>query len=167
MNARPATPADAPQIVTIYNAGIGTRLATFETEPRTVADILPWFTSRYPVVVAEVDGKVVAFAATSSYKPRRCYDGVAEFMVYVALEEQRQGYGSRALEALFREAERRGFHKLVSRIFVENYASRRLLASVGFREVGVYERHAQLAGVWRDVVIVERQLSPESLEVGT
>lgn len=137
MNARPATPADAPQIVTIYNQGIETRLATFETEPRTVADILPWFASRYPVVVIEVDAKVVTFAATSSYKLRRCYDGVAEFMVYVALEQQRQGYGSR-----------------------------RLLASVGFREVGVYERHAQLAGAWRDVVIVERHLAPAALEVG-
>ena len=52
----------------------------------------------------------------------------------------------------------RGFWKLVSRVFVENSASRALLKAVGFREVGTYEKHGQLDGVWRDVVIVERLL---------
>ena len=52
--------------------------------------------------------------------------------------------------------------KLVSRIFVENTASRKLMASVGFREVGIYEKHGQLDGTWRDVVIVER-LIPENI----
>ena len=66
------------------------------------------------------------------------------------------------MEALLREAERAGFWKLVSRVFVENGPSRRLLARVGFREVGVYQRHAQLEGVWRDVVIVERLLPVEA-----
>ena len=43
-------------------------------------------------------------------------------------------------------------------MFVENEASRRLLRALGFREVGVYERHARLDDEWRDVVIVERLL---------
>ncbi len=55
-----------------------------------------------------------------------------------------------------------GIWKLVSRIFIENTASRKLMASVGFREVGIYEKHAQLDGQWRDVVIVEL-LIPENL----
>ena len=59
------------------------------------------------------------------------------------------------MEALIEAAEKAGFWKLLSRIFVENTASRALVKSVGFREVGVYEKHAQLDGVWRDVVIVE------------
>jgi len=54
------------------------------------------------------------------------------------------------------EAQRAGFWKLLSRIFMENSASRALVGSLGFREVGIYERHAQLDGVWRDVVIVEK-----------
>ncbi len=53
-----------------------------------------------------------------------------------------------------------GFWKLVSRVFVENAPSRRLLRSAGFREVGVYEKHAKLDGAWKDVVIVERLLPP-------
>ena len=80
------------------------------------------------------------------------------FMVYVALDKQRQGLGKVALEALFPIAAECGLYKLVSRVFTQNYASRRLLASVGFREVGVYERHGQIGGEWRDVVIVERFL---------
>jgi len=60
---------------------------------------------------------------------------------------------------LLHECEQAGFSKLVSRVFVENAASRGLLHSLGFREVGVYEKHGQLDGVWRDVVIVEYVLT--------
>jgi phosphinothricin acetyltransferase len=66
------------------------------------------------------------------------------------------------MAALLAEATRAGFWKLVSRIFVENTASRRLMATLDFREVGIYEKHAKLDGAWRDVVIVERLL-PENL----
>ena len=63
------------------------------------------------------------------------------------------------MDALLVEATRAGFWKLLSRIFVENTASRRLVASIGFREVGTYQKHARLDGVWRDVVIVERLIA--------
>ena len=63
--------------------------------------------------------------------------------------------GGMAMEALAAEARARGFWKLVSRIFPENEASLALCRSLGFREVGVYRRHARLDGVWRDVVVVE------------
>jgi phosphinothricin acetyltransferase len=62
------------------------------------------------------------------------------------------------LDALLSAAKDAGFWKLVSRVFVENAASRALLRATGFREVGIYEKHGQLDGVWRDVVIVERLL---------
>ncbi len=162
MKTRLATPADAAPIAEIYNQGIASHLATFETTPRSAEDVALWFKTPYPVVVIEDanknGGRIGAFAATSSYRPRSCYAGIAEFMVYVALDKQQQGLGKAALEALFPVAAECGLYKLVSRVFVDNYASRRLLASVGFREVGVYERHGQLAGEWRDVVIVERFL---------
>jgi phosphinothricin acetyltransferase len=69
---------------------------------------------------------------------------------------RRHGAGRMALEALIAAAAVAGFRKLVSRIFLENTASRRLVASLGFREVGIYEKHGQLDGVWRDVAIVEK-----------
>jgi len=78
--------------------------------------------------------------------------------VYVARAERGRGAGRLAMQTLIDEARKAGFWKLVSRVFVENAASRALIRSVGFREVGVYERHAQLQGTWRDVVIVEGSL---------
>jgi L-amino acid N-acyltransferase YncA len=153
---RPATPEDAPAIAAIYNEGIEDRVATFETRPRTAQDILAWFDGRHPTVVVEQGGQVVAFASTSTYRPRECYAGVAEFSVYVARRARVQGIGRVAMLALIDAAEAAGFWKLVSRIFVENGASRALVRSVGFREVGIYEKHGQLEGAWRDVVIVER-----------
>lgn len=161
MYTRLATPADAAAVAELYSKGIASRVATFETKLRTEEDIAAWFRTPYPVVMVEDEGEVSAFAATSSYRPRACYPGIAEFMVYIALDKQQRGLGRAALEALFPVANERGLYKLVSRVFVDNYASRRLLAKVGFREVGVYERHGMLGGVWRDVVIVER-LSDES-----
>ena len=158
MQARPATPADAEAISRIYNAGIAERIATFETRPRPPEEMLPDHGGAYPAVVVVSDGAVVAFASTSAYSPRDCYSGIAEFSVYTGPKERGRGAGRLAMEALIREAERRGFWKLLAKVFVENAPSRKLLHSVGFREVGVHERHARLDGVWRDVVLVERLL---------
>jgi L-amino acid N-acyltransferase YncA len=159
---RSACVGDEAAIARIYNAGIDSREATFETAHRTPADIAAWFTKRYPIAVVTRDGGVVAFASTSEYRGRACYAGIAEFSVYVDPAHQRQGAGFLALDHLISLSAERGFWKLVSRVFVENDASRRLLRRCGFREVGVYRRHGCLAGRWRDVVIVERLLE-ESL----
>lgn len=158
MIARPATREDAASIARIYNQGINDRIATFETRHRASDDILAWLDGAHPVVVVEDKGEVIAFASTSTYRPRDCYSGIAEFSVYVAREARGRGAGRLAMQALMREAEEAGFWKLLSRIFVENTASRSLVQSLGFREVGVYEKHGKLDGVWRDVVIVERLL---------
>ncbi len=158
---RAATPDDAAAIARIYSEGIEDRTATFETRPRTASDVAAWFDGRHPIVVVdEAGGTTVGFAATFEYRPRACYAGVAEFSVYVARAARGQGVGRLAMEALLEAAERAEIWKLVSRVFVENETSRRLLADLGFREVGVYQRHGRLDGRWRDVVIEERLLPP-------
>jgi len=158
MNPRRATTSDAAAIARIYNEGIDDRVATFETRHRTAADVEAWFDGVHPIVVVEDNGEVIAFAATSTYRPRDCYAGIAEFSVYADRRARGKGAGRLAMEALFNAAREAGFWKLVSRVFVENSASRALLRKVGFREVGVYERHGRLDGIWRDVVIVEKLL---------
>jgi phosphinothricin acetyltransferase len=156
MAARLATAADAAAIASIYSDGIEDRNATFETEPRSAGDLEHWFEADVPLVVVESDGEVVAFAAAAPYRPqRRAYDGVREFAVYVARSHRGQGAGRAAMTALIEECERRGYLKLVSRVFPENTGSRALCRAVGFREVGVYRRHGRLDGVWKDNVIVE------------
>ncbi|HVN05605.1 MAG TPA: arsinothricin resistance N-acetyltransferase ArsN1 family A [Bryobacteraceae bacterium] len=158
MQVRPATPEDAAAIARIYNQGIADRTATFETRPRDEVEIRAWFDGKHPVVVVDVGGAVAAFAATFGYRQRACYAGIAEVSVYVDRELRGHGAGRMALTGLMAAATAAGFWKLVSRIFVDNAASRRLVISLGFREVGIYEKHGQLDGVWRDVVIVEKLL---------
>jgi L-amino acid N-acyltransferase YncA len=158
LTARLATPTDCAAIAGIYNAGLSERAFTFETRPRSPEDIAPWLGGRHPVVVVEEAGRVIAFASSSAYSPRDCYAGVADFSVYVAPEARGRGGGRLALRALLAEAQASGFHKLTSRVFATNTVSRALLGSLGFREVGVHEKHAPLDGVWHDVVVVERLL---------
>jgi len=146
-------------IAHIYNQGIEDRVATFETRLRTPQDIEAWFDGSHPIIVVDDNGEIVAFASTSTYRPRECYAGVAEFSVYTARKARGRGAGRLAMTALIQAAEKAGFWKLVSRIFPENTSSLALMRSIGFREVGTYEKHARLDGVWRDVVIVERIIS--------
>jgi phosphinothricin acetyltransferase len=157
---RPARRDDAAAIALVYNDGIADRNATFETAPRTAADVERWLDAGYPLVVAEAeDGASAGWASAPPYRPARpAYAGVADFSIYVARERRGQGVGRVLLAGLVEECERRGFWKLVSRVFPENEASLALCRSLGFREVGVYRRHARLDGEWRDVVIVERLL---------
>lgn len=164
---RRAAPADAEAVAAIYTQGIEARTATFETEPRTADDRRRAIEAaaapgaRFPVLVAEADGRVLGWASLTEHSPRACYRGIAECSVYVDAAARGRGVGARLLPALVDEARRLGFWKLVSRAFPFNEASRAMCRRAGFREVGVYERHARLDGRWLDVVIVERLL-PEN-----
>jgi L-amino acid N-acyltransferase YncA len=160
MTARRATVDDADTIAAIYNEGIEEGIATFETRLRTPDDVRKWFGPRFPIVVIEDGGgKVIAFASTSEYRSRECYAGIAEFSVYVTGSARGRGAGLLAMQQLIEATRGAGFWKLVSRIFVENAPSRALMQRIGFREVGIYKRHAQCRGIWRDVVIVEGLLT--------
>ena len=156
---RAAIRSDAARIAAIYNQGIEDRVATFETEPRSAEQILKWFTEGYPVFVSGESQTVHAYAIAFPYRSRPCYDGVREFSVYVAREGRGRGFGKATLGALIDDALARGWWKLLSRIFPENAASRKLCAALCFREVGIYEKHGRLDGQWRDTVIVEKLLS--------
>ena len=161
IRTRLATSADVAAIPAIYNEGIADRVATFETEPRTEAQITQQLADkgdRFPTVVAERDGQVVAYAGAGAYRSRPAYAGVAEHSVYVARAARGTGAGRVALDAMCQAYAERGFWKIVSRIFPENTASLRLHERCGFRVVGVYRRHGKLDGEWRDCVIVERLL---------
>jgi L-amino acid N-acyltransferase YncA len=155
---------DAAAIAAIYNEGIADRVATFETEPRTPEQIARQLADRgdrYPTVVVDRGGQVVAWASAGSYRNRPAYAGVAEHSVYVARNARGTGAGRAALEGLIRAYAQRGFWKIVSRIFPENTASIQLHERCGFRVVGVYRRHGKLEDEWRDCVIVERLLEDD------
>jgi len=162
MTARPARREDAAAVTAIYNQGIEDRIATFETQPRAVAEIEAWFDHAKAFVVVEDGGEVVGYAVAHPYADRCCYAGIGEFSVYVRRDRRGAGAGRLAIAALVDASRAAGLWKLLSRIFPENRASLALMARCGFKEIGVHEKHGKLDGVWRDCVIVER-LIPENL----
>ena len=162
---RRASMSDAPAIARIYNEGIADRIATFETDPRSAADIEQQLRERgdhFPTIVIEVAGSVVAWAGVGKYRDRACYAGIGEHSVYVGRDARGQGYGLLALDALCAACADQGLWKLVSRILPENVASLALHERAGFRVVGTYQRHGKLDGEWRDCVIVEKLLDPDT-----
>jgi L-amino acid N-acyltransferase YncA len=164
VSIRPAAPADAAAVRTIYNDALAGRQATFETTPRTVEDVLTWFDPGAPFLVAEdSDGEVVGWALVSAYSDRRVYEGVGEHGVYVAAEARGRGIGRLLLDALAAAAEDAGYYKLTSRIFTTNEPSLAAHRAAGFRDVGVHLRHGLLDGEWKDCVVVERLLGPARL----
>jgi phosphinothricin acetyltransferase len=166
---REATPDDAAAIARIYNQGIEERGATFETEPRTPAEMAARVaeSDRFPVLVAARGSGVIGWAGLSSYRSRACYSGIAEFSIYLDRTARGRGTGRALLTALVGVARERGYWKLVSRVFPFNAASRAVCRACGFREVGVYEKHARLDGDWIDVVIVERLIAENLTPSGT
>ena len=162
IHIRTARVEDAAAIAEIYNQGIEERVATFETERRSADDQRAWLKAiagRYPGVVAQIDGEIIGWAGAGPYRERECYRGIGEFSMYVRRDWRGRGVGDLLVAALISEAERLGLWKLLSRIFTFNEASRALCRKHGFREVGVYEKHARLDRRWLDVVIVERLIS--------
>jgi phosphinothricin acetyltransferase len=158
---RPATVADARVLAAIYNQGIEDRVATLETELRTPAERQEWLTAhgeRYPVLVAEGGGQVVAWGSLNRFNPRPAYDHVADLSIYVARARRGQGIGRLLLGRLRDEARRLGFHKIVLAAFPTNGAGMRLYEALGFVRVGVYREQGWLDGRWVDVVVMEQIL---------
>ena len=147
---------DWPDVATIYEDGIRTRTATFET---AVPDWNRWDETHLaePRLVVEEDGAVLGWAALSSTSTRPVYAGVAEVSVYVAGDARGRGIGSALLEALVERSAIAGIWTLQAGVFPENRASLALHRACGFRTVGIRERIARLDGAWRDVVLLERR----------
>jgi L-amino acid N-acyltransferase YncA/DNA-binding transcriptional ArsR family regulator len=166
----PCCPTDWPASVTtrameegdvtvvreIYAQGIATRNATFETEVPSASQLRSTWLPGHQWV-AEVDGRVVGWAATSAVSSRPCYAGVGETSVYVAEGSRGQGIGKALIYRQVTEADAGGLWTLQTSIFPENRASIALHHSAGYRTLAVRSRIAQLDGVWRDTVLLERR----------
>jgi L-amino acid N-acyltransferase YncA len=147
---------DWPAVRAIYEAGIATGNATFET---AVPDWPDWDAAHLAEhrLVARQHGRVLGWTALAPVSDRCAYAGVAEDSIYVAPEAQGSGVGRALLEAVVASAERGGIWTVQTGIFPENQASVRLHQACGFRVVGVRERLGRLHGRWRDVLLLERR----------
>ena len=158
---RPASAADAVAIAQIHNEGVAERIATFRAEPRTPDDVALAIESERPMLVAERDDVVVAWAAIGPYDDANdWYAGVGEATVYVTRNARRSGAGLALLEALERAGEDAGLYKLIAKIFDTNEPSLRLFERAGYRVVGTHRRHGRLDGEWKDVVVLEKLIGP-------
>jgi L-amino acid N-acyltransferase YncA len=156
MEVQAVRPEDWPAVRAIYEAGIATGNATFET----AAPDWPAWDAGYLAdhrILARQDGRVLAWAALAPVSDRCAYAGVAEDSIYVAPDAQGRGVGRRLLGALVSGAEQAGIWTVQTGIFPQNQASVRLHQACGFRIVGVRERLGRLHGHWRDVLLLERR----------
>jgi phosphinothricin acetyltransferase len=147
---------DGQAVAEIFEQGIRTRNATFETEAPSWR---AWDAAHLerPRLTVEDAGEAVGWAALSPVSSRRCYAGVAEVSVYLAERARGRGLGRMLLEELVRRSEEAGIWTLQAGVFPENEPSLRLHERCGFRRVGVRERLGRLDGDWRDVVLLERR----------
>ena len=158
---RPARAGDAEAICLIYNQGIEDRVATLETELRSPEERREWMAARgprHPVIVAESGGAIVGWASLEPFSPRRAYDHVVQFSIYVARERRGAGLGTILLTAVEAQARALGYHKLCLAALNRNAAGKALYARQGFREVGVYREQGMLDGAWVDTVVMEKLL---------
>jgi L-amino acid N-acyltransferase YncA len=156
MYIREMTPNDYPSVVCIYQQGIDTQNATFET----YAPIWEVWHQRHLTTcrLVAVEGEtVVGFVALMPYSSRTVYHGVGVLSIYIHNKFQGFGIGRRLLQALIDESEKQGIWTLQAGIIPENKASIALHRKLGFRKVGCREKIAQLNGKWRDILLLERR----------
>ncbi|MEU8512375.1 N-acetyltransferase family protein [Kitasatospora sp. NPDC048722] len=147
----------AEAVLAVYQAGIDTGDATFET---AAPDWRAFDASRLPehrLVALDDDGTLLGWAAVSRVSARSAYAGVVEHSVYVAPAAHGRGVGRTLLSALLASTDAAGIWTVQAGIFPENGASLALHHRAGFRTVGTRERVGRLDGHWRDVVLVERR----------
>src|SRR4030095_274370 len=161
MRIRGATSADAEAICRIYNQGIEDRVATLETMRRTPGERRQGMErrgGRHPVLVAEQESGVVAWASLNSFNPRPAYDHVADLSIYVERAWRGKGVGGVLLARVIETARELGFHKIVLAALASNRAGEALYTKLGFRRVGVYREQGLLDGRWTDVLLMDRLL---------
>jgi L-amino acid N-acyltransferase len=162
LEIRRAEPADVPAITDIYNEAILTTTASFDTEPKTIAERTAWLTGhgpRHPVLVATHDGRVVGWASLTKWSDRPAYDDTAETSFYVKQEFRGQGIGRRLKQAIIDAARGLKFHTLIARVAQESHESLHLNESVGFVHVGTLREVGCKFGRRLDVHILQLMLN--------
>lgn len=144
------------QVKQIYESGIATGIATFET---TAPSWEKWNEGHliFARIVAVQNNEVAGWAALSPVSSRCVYGGVAEVSVYVADKHKGKGIGKLLLQKVITESESNGIWTLQAGIFTDNVASVKLHEKVGFRIIGHREKIGKLNDVWKDNYILERR----------
>ncbi len=153
---------DIKRITKIYNEGIEDRRATLEVHPKTPDQVEQWLAAKAPrfktLVAKNEDDRVVGFATLNVFNPRTCYDGVADFSIYIKRSYREQGIGRTLLRELEKAAKEEGFYKLVLSTPDHNETAKRLYQKAGFTIVGTYKNQGKIDGKWVDITVMEKML---------
>lgn len=158
---RAATESDLVAINDIYNHYVHHSSCTYQEEPETLEARRKWFEhhgEKHPVIVAELDGRVVGWGSLSAFHPRSAYSRTVENSVYIHHEHQRRGIGSLLLEDLIVRARKLGHHAIIAGIDGEQAASVALHAKFGFEKVGHLKQVGFKFDRWLDVIYMELRL---------
>ena len=154
---RPMRAGDANQVLAIYQAGLDTGDASFETTAPAWETFAQGKLPLHRHVAAAVTGEVLGWIAAAAVSPRPIYVGVVEHSLYVRPRAQGRGIGTALLDALIGSAEAAGIWTIQTGIFPENTTSLRLHQRAGFRVVGTRDHIGRHHGRWRDVTLLERR----------
>jgi L-amino acid N-acyltransferase len=156
---RPATPADIPAILAIYNDAVIHSTASYDLEPSTLEQRAVWYHERvgqgFPVLVAELQGEVVGFGTYGKFRDKPGYRHTVEHSLYLAPGHRGRGIGRTLLQELIRLARAQGKHAMIGGIDAENAASLRFHLALGFVEVARFREVGHKFGRWLDIIFVE------------
>ena len=159
LTIRKATTKDLMEITKIYNEAIMKTVATFDTELTTIDEQKKWFKRhgpKNPIIAAELNKKVVGWAALSEWSDRCAYSDTAEISLYVLEKHQGKGIGKKLIEAIVEEGEKSGLHTLIARITEGNEKSVNLHKSVGFEHIGIMKECGYKFGKRHDVYLMQK-----------
>jgi len=158
---RKAAESDIAGITEIYNEAVLTTTATFDTEPKSLAERGEWFRShdaRHPIWVAVLDGRVVGWISLSPWSDRAAYNDTGETSFYVKSEHRGKGIGNALLRSLIQEAQRLRYHTLIARIAGESDVSLHVHEKFGFVCAGIIKEVGLKFGRLLDVHILQKML---------
>lgn len=160
---RPATLTDTTAIRDLFNALIPTTTIAWRDHLATPDEMRNWLIARQdagdPVLVAETDGVVAAYACWARFRGGDMFPGyrhTVEHTIHVDGRYHGQGIGRSLLDALMDEAARRGVHVMVAGVDSDNVASIDYHRSMGFAEVGRMPEVGRKFDRWLDLVLMQR-----------
>lgn len=165
MHIRPAVPQDAPAIADIYNHYVRETVITFACQDIDAAHFAAQITEgKYPFLAAESDGAVVGFAYASEFRQKDAFRWDTELTIYLAPGTERQGVGSRLMNALLRLLQKQGYLMAYSCVTLPNEGSLRLHRRFAFETLGVFPRTGYKLGRWCDVIWLQLPLGSHDSE---
>ncbi|OYU81235.1 MAG: N-acetyltransferase [Flavobacterium sp. BFFFF1] len=156
---RRAAAPDIPAILDIVNHSILFSTSIYDYDARTLEQQQLWFAEKnalnFPVIVAEIDGKVAGFGTYGSFRVKVAYQYTVEHSVYVAEDFKGQGIGKLLLSELIELAKLDGFHVMIGCIDAANASSIGFHEKFGFKITGTIKEVGFKFGRWLDLVLMQ------------